>query len=214
MPVDLFSPLICRESRWRENAAYLVTSIANLYQGIYSETGFHYGVERNFIWSWCRPNGRSQVIEISLCALISRLSDSGTIPCWWHYYWALFYLFRRNFCIWTCSIVSGSPLISPCSSLISRFNLSKSFNYTPYLFYMKCFKSEITSVRIWTQVPPSANAGGTTIPALHLSESFYNRGVGLDFQRCKFQNFCREIPSTHSANTPSVASMETSQILT
>jgi hypothetical protein len=49
MPVDLFSPLICRESRWRENAAYLVTSIANLYQGIYSETGFHYGVERNFI---------------------------------------------------------------------------------------------------------------------------------------------------------------------
>ncbi len=26
------------------------------------------------------------------------------------------------------------------------FYLSKSFNYTPYLFYKKCFKSDITSV--------------------------------------------------------------------
>jgi hypothetical protein len=30
--------------------------------------------------------------------------------------------------------------------LVSRFNLSKSFNYTPYLFYKKRIKSEITSV--------------------------------------------------------------------
>ncbi len=30
-----------------------------------------------------------------------------------------------------------TPLIYPCSSLASRFNLSKSFNCTPHLFYKK-----------------------------------------------------------------------------
>jgi hypothetical protein len=34
--------------------------------------------------------------------------------------------------------------------LVSSFNLSKSFNYTPYLFYKKWFKSEINSFCIWT----------------------------------------------------------------
>jgi hypothetical protein len=32
--------------------------------------------------------------------------------------------------------------------LVSRFNLSQSFNYTPYLFYKKHFKSEINSFSI------------------------------------------------------------------
>jgi hypothetical protein len=39
-----------------------------------------------------------------------------------------------------------------CSSFVSRFNLSKSSNYTHYLFYKKCFKSEISSVWIWTWI--------------------------------------------------------------
>jgi hypothetical protein len=34
--------------------------------------------------------------------------------------------------------------------LVSGFNLSQSFNYTPYLFYKKRFKSEINSFCIWT----------------------------------------------------------------
>ncbi len=33
--------------------------------------------------------------------------------------------------------------------LVSSFNLSQSFNYTPYLFYKKQFKSEINSFCIW-----------------------------------------------------------------
>ncbi len=36
--------------------------------------------------------------------------------------------------------------------LVSSFNLSQSFNYTPYLFYLKkLFKSGINSFCIWTQ---------------------------------------------------------------
>ncbi len=34
---------------------------------------------------------------------------------------------------------------------LSSFNLLQSFNYTPYLFYKKRFKSEINSFCIWTQ---------------------------------------------------------------
>jgi hypothetical protein len=34
--------------------------------------------------------------------------------------------------------------------LVSSFNISQSFNYTPYLFYKKLFKSEINSFCIWT----------------------------------------------------------------
>ncbi len=34
--------------------------------------------------------------------------------------------------------------------LISSFDLSQSFNYTPYLIYKKRFKSEINSFCLWT----------------------------------------------------------------
>ena len=34
--------------------------------------------------------------------------------------------------------------------LVSSFNLSQSFNYTPYLIYKKRFKSEINSFCLWT----------------------------------------------------------------
>ncbi len=34
--------------------------------------------------------------------------------------------------------------------LVSNFNLSQSLNYTPYLFYIKQFKSEINSYCKWT----------------------------------------------------------------
>ncbi len=36
--------------------------------------------------------------------------------------------------------------------LVSSFNLSQSFNYTPYLFCKKQFKSEINCFCIWTQL--------------------------------------------------------------
>jgi hypothetical protein len=39
--------------------------------GLYSETGFHMGMYRNFVCLWRRHNCRSQVIDISLSALIS-----------------------------------------------------------------------------------------------------------------------------------------------
>jgi hypothetical protein len=35
--------------------------------------------------------------------------------------------------------------------LVSSFNLSQSFNYTPYLFYKKQLKTEIDSLCIWTR---------------------------------------------------------------
>jgi hypothetical protein len=34
--------------------------------------------------------------------------------------------------------------------LVTSFNLLQSFNYTPYPFYKKMFKSEINSFCIWT----------------------------------------------------------------
>ncbi len=37
-----------------------------LFQGISSETGFHYGAERNFVCLWRSPNWRSQVISLGL----------------------------------------------------------------------------------------------------------------------------------------------------
>jgi hypothetical protein len=39
-------------------------------QGLYSEMGFRYGLERNFACSWRRPSCRSQVIDLSLSALV------------------------------------------------------------------------------------------------------------------------------------------------
>ena len=33
--------------------------------------------------------------------------------------------------------------------LVTSFNLLQSFNYTPYLFYKKRFKSEINSFSLW-----------------------------------------------------------------
>ncbi len=39
--------------------------------GLYSETGFHIDMERNFVCLWRRLNCRSQVIDLSLSALIS-----------------------------------------------------------------------------------------------------------------------------------------------
>ncbi len=34
--------------------------------------------------------------------------------------------------------------------MVTSFNLTQSFNYTPYLIYKKRFKSEINSFCIWT----------------------------------------------------------------
>jgi hypothetical protein len=39
--------------------------------GLYSETGFHFGMDRNFVCLWRRHNCRSQVFYLSLSALIS-----------------------------------------------------------------------------------------------------------------------------------------------
>jgi hypothetical protein len=43
----------------------------NCFQGLYSKSGFDYGMKRNFVCSWRRPNCRSQVIDLSLSALIN-----------------------------------------------------------------------------------------------------------------------------------------------
>jgi hypothetical protein len=40
-------------------------------RGRYSETGFHIGMDRSFVSLWRRHNFRSQVIDLSLSALIS-----------------------------------------------------------------------------------------------------------------------------------------------
>ncbi len=40
-------------------------------QGLYSETGFHTGMDHNFVCLWRRHNCKSQVIDLSLSALIS-----------------------------------------------------------------------------------------------------------------------------------------------
>ncbi len=39
--------------------------------GLYSETGFHIGMDRNCVCLWRRHNCRSQVIDLSLSALLS-----------------------------------------------------------------------------------------------------------------------------------------------
>ncbi len=44
--------------------------------------------------------------------------------------------------------------------LVSSFNLSQSFNYTPYLFYKKRFKSEINSFCIWTPHTETVSVAG------------------------------------------------------
>jgi hypothetical protein len=50
--------------------------------------------------------------------------------------------------------------------LVSSFNLLQSFNYTPYLFCKKCFKSEINSFCIWTLIRYLVNNTGDELPAL------------------------------------------------
>jgi hypothetical protein len=47
-------------------------------QGRYSETGFHIGMDCNFVSLWCRHNCRSQVIDLSLSVLISWFMKSIT----------------------------------------------------------------------------------------------------------------------------------------
>ncbi len=106
--------------------------------GLYSETGLHIGMERNFVCSWRRPNCRSQVIHLSLSALISWFMKSITG-----------FLNNFNFhAIISTSLINKFTLSLKnlfscfrrnikrfCSSLVSRFNFSQSFTYTPYLFY-------------------------------------------------------------------------------
>ncbi len=43
----------------------------NCIQGCYSETGFHIGMDGNFVCLWRRHNCRGQVIDLSLSVLIS-----------------------------------------------------------------------------------------------------------------------------------------------
>jgi hypothetical protein len=44
-------------------------------KGLYSETGFYYGKEHNFVCSWRRPNCRSHVIDLSLSALMKSVIE-------------------------------------------------------------------------------------------------------------------------------------------
>ncbi len=50
-----------------------------------------------------------------------------------------FQLFKLRY-----SIVSCYPIYEACSSLVRGFNLSKSFNYTPYLLFKKVEKTTLS----------------------------------------------------------------------
>ncbi len=64
------------------------------------------------------------ISQENLRHFLEPIKDIGTIPFWWHYYWASFDLFSRNLCNWNYSIANFSPFIYSCSSLVSCFNLS------------------------------------------------------------------------------------------
>ncbi len=53
------------------NRFYCLLTKYTTHLGCYSDTGFHIGMDCNFVCLWLRHNWRSQVIELSLSALIS-----------------------------------------------------------------------------------------------------------------------------------------------
>ncbi len=55
----------------KHSGSFSVEFPASSSQGWYSETGFHIDMDRNFVGLWRRHNCRSQVIDLSLSALIS-----------------------------------------------------------------------------------------------------------------------------------------------
>ncbi len=108
----------------------------SVHLGCYSETGFHISMDRNFVCLWCRHNCRSQVIDLSLPALISWfiksiigfLNSSNlhaiiSISLIFNLHWVnkIFLLYLKKF----------------ITMLVSSFNLSQPFNYKLYLFYQK-----------------------------------------------------------------------------
>ncbi len=97
-------------------------------QGWYSETGFHIGMDRNFVCLWRRRNCRSQVIDLSLSALISWFAKSITG-----------FLNNSNLHakISTLLIINLFPHIRRNYNYVPHFNLLQSFNYTLYLFCKK-----------------------------------------------------------------------------
>ncbi len=107
--------------------------------GLYSETWFHIGMDRNFVCLWRRHNCRSQVIDLSLSALISWFMKSNTR-----------FLNNSNFTCNNFKKIYFALLEEFITMLISRFNLLQSFKYTPFLFYKKRFKSEIISFWLCT----------------------------------------------------------------
>ncbi len=123
-------------------------------QGCYSETGFHIGMDCNFVCLWRRHNCNWSLphsapiswfmYEINYCVfnnsnLHAILSTLLIINLHWvlKIYFAVLEWIYNN--VVYNNVGQGS------------FNLSQSFNYAPYLFCKKRFKSEINCFFIRTQ---------------------------------------------------------------
>jgi hypothetical protein len=91
------------------------------------------------------------------------------------------------------SIVSCSPLIYPCSSLVSGNNLSKSFNYTLYLLFSKTTLFRSLLYWLWALKMPKYLVKGSIIPQRDLTRgdrlSTYDESV-LKLSTVSFQGKC------------------------
>ncbi len=108
-------------------------------------------MDRDFVCVWRRHNCRSQVIDLSLSVLISwfmnliiRFLNNSNL----HAIISIALIFNLH---WVKKIYFDVLEEKFITMFNNSFNLLQSFNYTPYLFYKKRFKSEINSFYIWTQ---------------------------------------------------------------
>jgi hypothetical protein len=75
--------------------------------------------------------------------------------------------------------------------LVSSFNLLQSFNYNPYFFYKKRFKSEINSFCIWTLVQLTISTNTLVLPTLGKCWILHSRGFFFCLvKRLSFLNVC------------------------
>ncbi len=128
----------------RQSSTFSIVSA----QGCYSETVLHIGMGRNFVCLWHRRNCNWS-LPFSADILIYEINywvfKQSYLTCNNFYILNNFFtLSQQNLFCW----IRGKFK----TMLVSSFNLSQSFNYTPYLFYKNQFKSEINSFCIWTQL--------------------------------------------------------------
>jgi hypothetical protein len=68
---DFFGEFAEEEFYRKCTKAYFQPIFCQITKGLYSETGFHIGMDQNFVCLWRRHKCKSQVIDLSLSALIS-----------------------------------------------------------------------------------------------------------------------------------------------